>query len=322
MQAVKDFDAFRDSVPGRHGPRSSTEAPESDASDTSLTKFVDHLFLSGEAPGAARYTIYGFCHVHGIPSRSAHVLPKSKQALKGFVRSCPKRVRDPPPFAAFLVVVQAILMLGCHKHLLAAALLFLSFDAYLRPSEGLRLRRADVTPPTHGQGRSSWVLTIAPQGGVPAKNRQHDCSVTVGFAGRDWASLILAALYRSTSCESDLLFGDLGLGEVEKFCRIAAKQLKLPVRVDPHSMRHAGPSIDMYNGVTTLAEVQTRGRWLSADSVRRYAKPAGLLRQLKKLSSTVLCEAAAFSSLPFDVAARLDPSGGLATDQKKKRKRV
>jgi hypothetical protein len=110
-----------------------------------------------------------------------------------------------------------------------------------------------------------------------------------------------------------LLFGDLVLAVVEKFCRVAVKQLKPSVRVDPHSMRHAGPSIDMYDGLTTLAEVQTRGRWLSADSGRRYAKPAGLLRQLKKLSSAVLAEAAAFRNLPFDVAARLDPSGGLAT---------
>ena len=146
---------------------------------------------------------------------------------------CPEGVRDPPPWPAVLVVIQCIMFVGSNKHLLAAALLLIGYDAYLRSSDGLRLQRADVTLVSTRLARSAWVLTIAPQGGALAKNREHDCSITVGCGGRDWALALVAALYRRTAKDSDLLFGSLQLSEVEKFRRDAVKQLQLPIRVDP-----------------------------------------------------------------------------------------
>ena len=72
----------------------------------------------------------------------------------------------------------------------------------------------------------------------------------------------------------------------------------------------------MYAGLTTPAGVQSRGRWLSADSARRYSKPADWLRHLKKLPSSVLSEAAVFRRVPSEIAVLLDPPAV----QKKKEK--
>ena len=39
-----------------------------------------------------------------------------------------------------------------------------------------------------------------------------------------------------------------------------------------HSLRHAGPSRDAYEGYRQLADIRKRGRWLSKDAVHRYSK--------------------------------------------------
>ena len=46
-----------------------------------------------------------------------------------------------------------------------------------------------------------------------------------------------------------------------------------------------GPTNDLYNMWMPQDEVMARGRWLSKSSVRCYGKPAGLLRQLAKLTT-------------------------------------
>eukprot|EP00972_Heterocapsa_arctica_P050541 7432125-Heterocapsa_arctica.AAC.1 len=63
------------------------------------------------------------------------------------------------------------------------------------------------------------------------------------------------------------------------------------LRLDPHSVRHVGPSIDSYEKRLSPPEVQARGRWRCVESCRRYSKPAALLRQVAKLSRQQLNEA-------------------------------
>lgn len=165
-----------------------------------------------------------------------------------------------------------------------------------------------MSPPLRRRSQfDQWVITVAPAGDEPAKNRQSDLSVTVGFNDRVWASTLLAALYKAVGRRKDQrLFGDLTLSSYEAFFRRACRTAKLPVSsIDPHAARHGGPSWDFQTQAADLLTIQARGRRLSSMSVRRYAKSAMLLRQLRKVSPHHLGEALRVSrSLPRLLAQR------------------
>ena len=53
----------------------------------------------------------------------------------------------------------------------------------------------------------------------------------------------------------------------------AASQAKYGLHLVPvHSVRHTGPSNDVWTKYRTLEQIQKRGRWRMPASVRRYAK--------------------------------------------------
>ena len=151
-------------------------------------------------------------------------------------------------------------------------------------------RRAEELCGTYLRYRD-WVITIAPQGDKPAKNLDFDCSVVVGLPPRDWAVTLLTALHKRARPEGRL-FGNLNLVLYERLLRKASAACHVSsLRVDPHSLRHAGPSIDSYEKRLSLPEIQSRGRWRCGESCRRYSKPAALLRQVNKLTPEQLQEA-------------------------------
>ena len=57
------------------------------------------------------------------------------------------------------------------------------------------------------------------------------------------------------------------------------------LKITPHCMRHGGASVDALCG-KLLPEIQRRGRWAAASSVKRYEKTGRLLKQLEKMSKT------------------------------------
>ena len=56
----------------------------------------------------------------------------------------------------------------------------------------------------------------------------------------------------------------------------------------PHSVRHTGPSRDVFLGYRGLREVQRRGRWRADASVLRYAKTHYYVRCLAQLPRDLL----------------------------------
>ena len=262
-----------------------------------LDKFLEALYLGGEGLAAARYALYGTAFVLELVTRSPLVLPLSKAALKGFKTLCPESTRDPPPWEAiFLLAMSLVTGKLVRVNVLVAILVLLAFDCYLRPSEALNLRKQDVTAPRSGTRNCSWSLVIAPQGGAPAKNRQFDAGVVVGGSGRDFVAIVLEALYLRTAAGS-LLFEGVSLSVLESVFRSRRAALGFnDLTLVPHGLRHAGPSHDFHYNQVGLPALQARGRWLSADSVRRYAKPAMLLRQLAKVSAADLDRFNRFSS--------------------------
>eukprot|EP00971_Amphidinium_carterae_P269632 5348970-Amphidinium_carterae.1 len=65
---------------------------------------------------------------------------------------------------------------------------------------------------------------------------------------------------------------------------VAVNTLELNgVLVQPHSMRHSGPSHDLLHSLRTMLEVKRRGRWASDSSLARYERHALVAQQWQRL---------------------------------------
>jgi integrase len=275
----------------------------SDDWDVTVEAYIETVYRQGGTPTIARYAIYGCAFCLDYPPRAATTFPKSKQALKGFVKRAPEKSRDPVPYEAVVIVADALVSVGDYYHCLCAALLLVIFDGYLRLGEALAIRKSDVTPPKRGSQATSWCVCVAPSSGlVPAKNAEFDAGVIVGAFDRAGVSRILAAVYSHTQ-DNDCLFALISASVFRKTLAdfISACCLK-KVGFTPHCLRHGGPSHDVYYHGSTLSAVQQRGRWLAAASVRRYAKPAMLLRRLSLLTDAQVLHAV---SIRNDLFARV-----------------
>ena len=71
----------------------------------------------------------------------------------------------------------------------------------------------------------------------------------------------------------------------------------------PYMLRHGGPSYDRAYTLRTLEEIQKRGRWKSANSVRRYEKGGRVAEQLHKVPRHLQAHAARCGQLVGQVAA-------------------
>ena len=54
-----------------------------------------------------------------------------------------------------------------------------------------------------------------------------------------------------------------------------------------YSMRHGGPAWDRYNQFRSVAEVKSRGRWISDKSLKRYEKHSKIVQAIVKMSKPV-----------------------------------
>ena len=253
--------------------------------DVVLNAFAEREFLRGVGSGSTRFAIFGTAYMRDKPSRDPAVFPLARRALAGFGRRVPAGTRDPPPLEAVWVLADRLLDVGSPAAVQAAAFTLLAFDCYLRPSEGLWLERRHVNEPLARTRNRSFSLVIAPQGDEPAKNNTFDAGVVAAFQDRPFIAVLLRALVCKLRPQ-DRLFDQIDLPQVELLFRQYGDVDG--VRLDPHSLRHGGPSHDFHYHGVELASIQARGRWHSAASVRRYSKPAMLLRQLRRLTPASL----------------------------------
>ena len=220
----------------------------------------------------------------GLPPRANSTFPVAKAALAGFVRAAPERPRDSLS-DEFLVLVTADWFYGTGQDPgdgpEAAAASWVAFDCYLRPSEVLALTAKDITLPR--AGCPDTIVTVAPAtGALPAKNRVFDASTVAWAHDRGWVCELLADLCRRRP--TGPLFR-LSLSRWESMCRaFRTEHFSASLPLSPHSWRHAGPSHDSWFFKVSESAIQHRGRWLSANSVKRYSKPAGMSRSRSMLS--------------------------------------
>ena len=173
----------------------------------------------------------------------------------------------------------------------AAAAAALQLDTYLRPSEAVFLKMANLLPPAPAAGERfarAWGLVIAPQHlDERSKTGHTDDSLLVGDRAHGWLRSLLEQLYQPQLGDNARLFPTLTLASYERAVQKAAHQRQLGhMRICPHVFRHSAASNDRFLGRRSLAEVQKRGQWASTSSVRRYEKAALLLQALKKMSPT------------------------------------
>ena len=260
--------------------------------DRHLVSYMNELFHDGDSPQAGRYCLYGLVKLHfNTFENKRTLLPRARECLKGWARRMPGQLRDPCPARCCAAICDELVDSGEH---LAGCAVLVQADAYLRPSEVLAVRREDLLPPPPGSTGKyrRWSLVVAPSTGTRVtKTGEQDDTLLLGAAGRNYINGVVSLLHKHTR-PKQYLFGNLTLSRYEGLVRQACASLSYQtLKVTPHSFRHTGPSEDRLAEALSSFDIQSRGRWACAASVRRYEKHARLLRQLHKLSPAQLAHA-------------------------------
>jgi hypothetical protein len=253
--------------------------------DRALEKYFETLFIQGSSQYVASCTLCGWAFLNpAMSTKPRHHFPLSKAALKGWKNLEPGGSKDPCPFEVCLMIAGWFLDKG---FVMMAAFVVLCFDTYVRPGVMSVLKRSNIlTPSSHVHaGYKHWSLVLSPSvEGVPTKVGEFDDSLIVGSKGREWISKVLEKLWRHSNPNATLF--SFSLREIETQFRNASAALGLGLlKLSPHTLRHGGPSHDIYFELRSLAEVQRRGCWKALASVKRYEKHACLQRQLNKLTA-------------------------------------
>ena len=91
-----------------------------------------------------------------LRSSAMQTLPQVKESLAGWQKLCPPRSRLPVPYEVVMLLAATAL---AQRFWEICIYLLLTFALYLRPSEGLRLRKKDFVPPRrHAKGTSGGQL--------------------------------------------------------------------------------------------------------------------------------------------------------------------
>ena len=165
----------------------------------------------------------------------------------------------------------------------AAAWALIGFDAYPRPSDLANVRVADVhVPSPNSKGIAARTcLTFNPSSRtrVSKTNCQDDTVVVSQNEARAGVPALLHAMVEGRRGD-ELLFA-VSTARMRELLTEAADQAQLE-RITPHQLRHGGASHDGATGCS-LEQIQSRGAWATASSVRRYAKPGRYLRLLASI---------------------------------------
>jgi integrase len=252
--------------------------------DVALEKYFEQLFVLGKTASEARYALQGWAWAHpSMPTSARTNFPLAKACLKGWKNMEPGVSRDPCPWEVALLLMQWLVE---NSETLMAFAVAISFDTYIRPGVLVGLRRENLLRPAKlvSGAYSGWGIVLSPaSSNSVTKVGEQDDSLRVGTLHRMWIVDLIKQLWSRTAPGACLF--DFTLAKFETTFKRATVALNLQsLQLVPHSLRHGGPSTDIYLGLRSLAEVQRRGFWQSPASVRRYEKHSKLLSQLNKLS--------------------------------------
>ncbi|CAE7713929.1 unnamed protein product [Symbiodinium sp. CCMP2592] len=249
--------------------------------DQALAEHLEDLYRDGEDLATVRYAVAAALFFKPeLRSPAMTHLPKVKQGLAGWSKLCPPRSRLPIPYAVVALLALHALSLGLLE---IAIYLLLTFSLYMRPSEGLRLRKKDVVRPSSRQtGFQHWSVVLHPlEVGVCSKTREFDECLQLDLPYHQPLGPATYKLLRLHQKRGEEHIFTITLENVTQFLERAQIDLELKGlgELQPYRLRHGGASHDFVGKLRDLASIQMRGRWRSQSSVRRYQK-GGRLTQL------------------------------------------
>ena len=256
--------------------------------DTQALSYITYLQEElDEEPNRASYLVYGLQLLH-CQINKQDFLVNSKEALQAWKRRRPGNMRLPVPEEFIHDLAQHFL--EYHRVDIAVALV-LQMHCYLRPSEVLNLTTDHVCKPATRKYKHYAILVSPSSLGTRSKTGDTDDSVMIGdLPNFEWVGVCLGEYLKQVDYE---LFPQLSLSNYESALTAASRTLKYqPHLIQPHVLRHTGPSNDIYHKRRDLFQVMKRGRWKAKNSVRRYEKHALLIKQWEKADTsrhTIIC---------------------------------
>ena len=270
--------------------------------DAALTQYMTQLFLEGQQSSEGDKLLAGLLHFAPEWGNFGHRhIPRAWRALRGWRRRCPSRSRRPLQLKVWAMVAWKFAQ---RQQWAMALYVLLLVTTYMRPGEGLQLRRGDLIPPAPGV-LTSWSILVFPQERSASSKTltKHD-SLIVDSPLMKWWEQVMPVLAAGDPEEKvwPFSYGDF----VPVFKEVAA-EIGLPSLV-PYQARHSGASIDIAGRHRSLAEVQRRGRWKTLASVQRYERHAQLGKSESSLSDRQkFVFQFALDNLPGLILGRLSP---------------
>eukprot|EP00434_Breviolum_minutum_P026113 symbB.v1.2.023089.t1/scaffold2089.1/size89944/4 len=244
--------------------------------DLALTNKINVMFFEGLDPTDAVTLV----------AAAKYYTAKTTEAMKGFRKLEPPQGRLPCPWPMLCVIVEYL----WQKHYAIALWLLTIWATCCRPGEALKLRKKHLVPPS--AMCKHWIIILNAGLDLPGvvlgkrkDNAPKDESRAkmVSKVGESDEAIIVDQPYMQG-------FGEVLASYVHKkqdhelifdFSMHKATVLFNEVLVDhnyldhgitcAYQLRHGSASSDVLQGLRTLGEVQKRGRWNAAKSVRRYS---------------------------------------------------
>lgn len=245
--------------------------------DRYLCMYLQHLYDNGQPFHLAACAIFGL--QHKSPWMAQH-LHGSKLALKGWHRSSPSVSH--PPLTWELTCLLSVWML-VHGELDASLAMLVGFDCYLRIGELFNLTVQDIAKandPRVGAAYRGVMLRLAK---TKTGNNQ-----TVTVESKD-----VSYLLQQHICDrrpDDKVF-PITKTRFYSIMQQACSAFGLGDHgYTPHSLRHGGATRHFLQG-KPIGDIQFRGRWSEAKSVRTYIQSGRALLLLTNVDSGVFAVA-------------------------------
>jgi len=247
--------------------------------DVALSEYLDSLYYEGKSPHEGEKTMAAI-EFHRLSMKGS--LFHSKRALKGWRKAVPPQSRLPLP---------RIMMFGIAMELVAASfremalLVVTAFLLYLRPGEGIDLKKRNVVSPVKKAGvQFKWTTVVIRdvEGMKPDKVGVYDNSLPIDQPKYKWLGDELVRLAKKQHAPDSHLF----TFSMEEFrSQFAAAGTRLGVEaLHPYQLRHGGATDDLTSKSRDFPAVKARGRWMTDQSVRRYTKVGRVQQLLNKLT--------------------------------------
>lgn len=241
--------------------------------DRYMTLYLQHLYDSGQSFHLGACAVFGL--QHKVPWM-AHHLNGSKLALKGWHRSSPSVSH--PPLTWELTCLLSIWM-AVRGEFDAALMMLVGFDCYLRIGELMNLTVQDVAMANDPRIGAAYRGVLLRLGKTKTGNNQ-----TVTVESNDVAYLLQRHVRGRKSNEKVFT---IGLSRFYSLMRQACDAFGLGEHgYTPHSLRHGGATRHFLQG-KPIADIQFRGRWSEAKSVRTYIQSGRALLLLTNVDSDV-----------------------------------